>query len=118
MLNHLKFITVITTARSFCGSSRHKSMSSNKDKAKRKLVIDTDAGLDDAHAILLALAHRDDVDVVAITMTGGNSGLDNVTTNVLRTLNVAGRTDVRKHLHSSAVVERYCKVFLFGRYIV
>ena len=63
-------------------------------KSRRKWVIDTDAGLDDAHAILIALAHRSDVDVVAITTSGGNTGLDHVVTNVLRILKVTGRSDV------------------------
>ena len=65
---------------------------------KRKWVIDTDTGLDDAHAILIALAHHDDVDIVAITATGGNTGLENVVRNILRVLHVAGRTDVRIQL--------------------
>jgi inosine-uridine nucleoside N-ribohydrolase len=37
---------------------------------RRKIVIDTDAGLDDAQAILMALA-SDNVDVVAITTVLG-----------------------------------------------
>jgi inosine-uridine nucleoside N-ribohydrolase len=39
----------------------------------RKIIIDTDAGLDDAQAILMALA-SDDVEVVAITTVMGNTG--------------------------------------------
>jgi inosine-uridine nucleoside N-ribohydrolase len=38
----------------------------------RKIIIDTDAGLDDAQAILMALA-SDDVEVVAITTVMGNT---------------------------------------------
>ena len=59
----------------------------------RRLVIDTDAGQDDAQAILMALADPG-VDVVAITTVHGNTGNDQVAKNVLRLLKVAGRMDV------------------------
>lgn len=60
----------------------------------RLVVIDTDAGGDDAVAILLALA-VDEVQVVAITCSYGNTDEVNVETNVLKILTVAGRSDVR-----------------------
>ena len=65
---------------------------------RRKVVIDTDAGLDDAQAILLALAHRDELDVVAITTVHGNVDVHQVTKNVFRLLKVAERLDVRTSL--------------------
>lgn len=58
-----------------------------------KLVIDADVGLDDAQAILMALAHKD-VEVLCITTVVGNTEVDNVCQNVLRLLSVAGREDV------------------------
>ncbi|PAA78034.1 hypothetical protein BOX15_Mlig008992g3 [Macrostomum lignano] len=58
-----------------------------------KLIIDTDCGLDDANAILLALSHPD-TQVLAITMVDGNTCLDNVVQNVLRVLRAAGRQDI------------------------
>ena len=61
---------------------------------RRKVVIDTDAGLDDAQAILMTLAHCHDVDVVAITTVHGNVGVHQVTRNVLRLLKAAKRLDV------------------------
>ena len=56
----------------------------------KRLIIDTDPGVDDAHAILLALAHPD-VQVEALTTVNGNVGLDLTTANALKILDVAGR---------------------------
>lgn len=63
---------------------------------RRKIVIDTDAGLDDAQAILMALA-SDNVDVVAITTVLGNTTAPQVANNVLRILKVADRLDVSNY---------------------
>ncbi len=60
---------------------------------KRKFIIDTDAGLDDAQAILMALK-TSDVDVVALTTVRGNTSSSQVARNLLRLLKVAERTDV------------------------
>lgn len=56
----------------------------------KRLIIDTDPGVDDAHAILLALAHPD-VKVEAITTVNGNVNLDLTTANALKILDAAGR---------------------------
>ena len=56
----------------------------------KRLIIDTDPGVDDAHAILLTLAHPD-VQVEAITTVNGNVDLDLTTANALKILDVAGR---------------------------
>jgi len=53
----------------------------------RKLIIDTDAGVDDSQAILMALAHPDTT-VSAITMVTGNVHVTAVTQNVPRILDV------------------------------
>lgn len=53
----------------------------------RKLIIDTDAGVDDAQAILMALAHRE-TEVAAITMAAGNVPVAAVAKNVPRVLDV------------------------------
>lgn len=55
-----------------------------------KLWIDTDAGVDDSTAILLAL-NAPDVEIVGISCVGGNAHLDNVIKNVNRTLLVFGK---------------------------
>ena len=48
---------------------------------KQKLLIDTDAGVDDAIAIMMALVHPR-AEVVAITTVNGNVDVDKVTKNV------------------------------------
>jgi pyrimidine-specific ribonucleoside hydrolase len=57
------------------------------------LVIDTDPGIDDALAILLALASPE-VDLRLVTTVHGNVELAQTTENALRVLHLAGRSDV------------------------
>ena len=52
-----------------------------------RLIIDTDAGVDDAQALMLALRHPG-VQVEAITTVCGNVGVDQVIANVFTTLDV------------------------------
>jgi purine nucleosidase len=54
-----------------------------------RLIIDTDAGVDDAQALMLALRHPD-VTVEAITTVSGNVHLNKVVPNVLTVLDVMG----------------------------
>jgi pyrimidine-specific ribonucleoside hydrolase len=61
--------------------------------AARPLVIDTDPGIDDAVAILLALASPE-VDLRLVTTVHGNVELARTTENALRVLHLAGRSDV------------------------
>lgn len=67
---------------------------------KRKMVIDVDTGVDDAQAIMMALA-APNVEVVGITCCHGNTSLDNACKNTLRVLKVCGRLDVSPS-HSTA----------------
>jgi len=62
--------------------------------AARKVLIDTDCGVDDAIAIMLALASPGELDVVGITTVSGNVPLPNVMDNVLRLLTFLGRTGI------------------------
>jgi purine nucleosidase len=57
------------------------------------IILDTDPGVDDAVAILLACA-SDAIDLRGITTVGGNVGIDAVTANALAILDLAGRSDV------------------------
>src|SRR3712207_4467651 len=57
------------------------------------LVIDTDPGIDDALALLLALASPE-VDLRLVTTVHGNVDLTQTTENALRVLHLAGRSDV------------------------
>ena len=54
----------------------------------QKIIIDTDPGIDDAMAIMLALrAHKKGaVQIIAITLVNGNSGTENAKVNILRVL--------------------------------
>lgn len=60
-----------------------------KTLAKRKLIIDTDPGHDDALAILLAFKSGE-FEVQAITTVAGNSSIENVTRNAQAILDLAG----------------------------
>ncbi len=61
--------------------------------AGTRVIIDTDPGVDDAVAILLALA-SDELDVLALTTVNGNVGIDKTTLNARRLIDLAGRDDV------------------------
>lgn len=60
----------------------------------KKIIIDTDPGVDDAIAILLALAAKDELELLALTTVSGNAGIDKVTQNACRILELAGRADI------------------------
>lgn len=59
----------------------------------KKIIIDTDPGIDDAAAILLALASKE-VSVQALTTVYGNGTVDQCTRNALVLLETAGRSDI------------------------
>ena len=61
--------------------------------AKIPLLIDTDPGVDDALALLMAFAD-DRHDVVGLTVAAGNVGLHHTVANALKLCEVAGREDV------------------------
>ena len=60
---------------------------------KRKIIIDTDPGVDDAMALFLAL-RSPEIEVVGLTTVFGNTTVDGTTRNALNLLEVAGRTDI------------------------
>ena len=59
----------------------------------RKILIDTDPGIDDSMAIFFALKSPE-LDVIGLTTIFGNVHTDLATTNALRLLEIAGRTDI------------------------
>ncbi len=65
------------------------------------VIIDTDPGLDDAIAILLAFASPE-LHVLGLTTVAGNLGLPVTTRNALRLLHLVGRNDVPVAEGSSA----------------
>ncbi len=59
-----------------------------------KIILDCDPGHDDAVAILLALASPDEIDLLGLTVVGGNVGLQSTVTNALRTTLLANREEL------------------------
>lgn len=57
------------------------------------VIIDTDPGIDDALAIMLALASPE-LDLIGVTTVGGNTGIDHTTSNALRLLHLLERDDI------------------------
>jgi purine nucleosidase len=60
----------------------------------RKIIIDTDPGIDDAVAILLALASPADLEVLGIVAVAGNLPLEQTLRNARRVCELAGRSDI------------------------
>jgi pyrimidine-specific ribonucleoside hydrolase len=61
--------------------------------APRRIILDTDPGVDDAMAIFLAL-RSPELKVEAVTAVSGNVPLEFTLPNALRLVEIAGRTDV------------------------
>jgi len=59
----------------------------------KRVILDTDPGIDDALAILLALASPE-VQLEAVTVTSGNSPLAQCVTNALSILELAGASHI------------------------
>jgi len=65
----------------------------SSSSSARPILIDTDPGVDDAMAILMALASPE-LDVVGLTTIFGNAATDVTTRNAFSLLETAGRTDI------------------------
>ncbi len=59
----------------------------------RKIILDTDPGIDDAMAIFYAL-HSPELDVIGLTTIFGNAATPTCTRNALRLLEISGRADI------------------------
>lgn len=80
----------------------------------QKIIIDTDPGIDDAVALLLALAAREKLEVLGLTTVNGNVDVDQVTKNVFKILKIAGRSDIPVYKGSGEPLERgntHCEEF-------
>jgi len=62
-------------------------------KMTRKIIIDTDPGIDDAMAVFLALG-APELELVGLTTVFGNVHVDLATVNALRLLEIGGRSDI------------------------
>ena len=64
---------------------------------RQPIIIDCDPGVDDALALLLALASPDELDVLGVSAVGGNVSLAKTQYNAQRILALAGRAEVPVH---------------------
>jgi purine nucleosidase len=62
--------------------------------ARHRVILDCDPGVDDAIAILLALASPAEIELVGITCVAGNVSLEKTARNARRVCTLAGRRDV------------------------
>ncbi|ODT73274.1 MAG: nucleoside hydrolase [Pelagibacterium sp. SCN 63-23] len=68
-------------------------MSAPQAAAPQKIIIDTDPGIDDAVAILLALASPE-IEVLGIVAVGGNVSIESTQANARKICELAGRLDI------------------------
>ncbi|KAF1382730.1 hypothetical protein PFLUV_G00146800 [Perca fluviatilis] len=69
------------------------SHSSSGSMMSKKLLLDVDCGVDDAQAIMLALA-APNVELLGITCVHGNTTVENVCKNTLRVLQVCNKLEI------------------------
>jgi inosine-uridine nucleoside N-ribohydrolase len=82
-----------TLAQGALGAASNKSSDSATRRGPFRVIIDTDPGVDDALALLLAL-RSPELKIEALTPVAGNVPLDLTLPNALRMLEIAGRTDI------------------------
>ncbi|MBV9635683.1 MAG: nucleoside hydrolase [Methylobacteriaceae bacterium] len=73
---------------------------------KRRIIILTDPGQDEAVAILTILGSPDDFEVLGIVATAGNIELEFTEKNARKILELAGRTDIPVHAGCSRPMHR------------
>jgi purine nucleosidase len=84
---------------------------------KRRVIIDTDPGQDDAVALLLALASPEELDVLGIVALAGNVPLAHTERNARRIVELAGRTEIPVFAGASRPLVRtlFTAEYLHGR---
>ncbi len=73
---------------------------------RRKIIIDTDPGQDDAFALLLALASPEDLEVLGICAVAGNVPLDWTTRNTCIICELAGKPNTKVFAGCTAPLKR------------
>jgi inosine-uridine nucleoside N-ribohydrolase len=73
-------------------------------RGRQWVVVDTDTGLDDAHAMLYLLA-QPDVDIIGVTAVFGNTRVEQAARNAATVLDVAGRPDVPIYLGAAGPLQ-------------
>ncbi|XP_020592298.1 probable uridine nucleosidase 2 isoform X2 [Phalaenopsis equestris] len=76
---------------------------------RRKIIIDTDPGIDDAMAIFIALS-LPEIEVIGLTTTHGNVYTTLATRNALHLLEIAGRSDIPVAEGSHATIKKVTKL--------
>lgn len=77
-----------------------------------KVIIDADPGVDDAAAILMALASPE-IDVLGLSIVAGNVSLEHTVANACKLVGLSGRRDVPVHAGASGPLVREQ---VFGKY--
>jgi purine nucleosidase len=73
---------------------------------RRKIIIDTDPGQDDAVAILLALGSPAEIEVLGIVAVAGNVGLKQNAHNALQVVELSGKTETPVYAGCEAPLRR------------
>ena len=73
---------------------------------RRKIIIDTDPGQDDAVAILLALGSPAEIEVLGIVAVAGNVGLKQNAKNALKIVELSGKTATPVYAGCEAPIRR------------
>lgn len=68
-----------------------------KTGMRHRIILDCDPGVDDAIALMLALASPEAIDIAGVTTVAGNVAIEDVTRNARGLLALAGRRDVPVH---------------------
>ena len=96
-----QFVTASAAALAATGFMRNAHGSDNIFPARQqtargpfRVIIDTDPGVDDALALLLAM-RSPELTIEAITSVAGNVPLELTLPNALRMVEIAGRTDIQ-----------------------
>src|SRR3569832_924486 len=77
-----------------------------KKSMRRKIIIDTDPGQDDAVAILLALGSPAELEVLGIVAVAGNVGVKQNAHNALQIVELSGKTDVPVYMGCEGPMRR------------
>lgn len=79
-----------------------------------RIIIDTDPGIDDAMAILLAVSAPDKIKIEALTTVDGNTDIDHATQNASAILKLCGREDIPVYREGNLSGEKrkYVKVLM------
>lgn len=96
--------TSIASSTAF-GQTERASMIASRSAGPRRIIIDTDPGVDDAFALFLAMTSPE-LKIEAITAVAGNLPLSITLPNALRLVEIAGRTDIPVAAGASAPLAR------------